>query len=1042
MSLPQRRHLRLRRKLSRVSITALAFILCFSIPAKTSAQAQQQDDEPSIRLQLGKAVAREIRAGQVHSYVVNSTAGQYVQFVVEHYDVEVGVVLLSTEGRKLIEINSMGRTLGRESLSMIASATGPYRLEIRASSEDAQHGTYEVRIERMRAATDHDRSLIAAQSLFREAEQLPTEAGPTGQQGAIKKFEDAAALYRTIHEREGEVRAIDRLGHFCRDLGETQEALDYLGLAQRLYSTLHDRTGEAHVFITLGGLYYSLGETQKALAYHNRALVLWRAVGDRIMEAGTLRDMGTIYHVLSQPRRALEYYKQALRLHRAVGDRIGEAYTLHTIAWTSLSLGDRQKALDYNSLALSLMRAVGNRGGEAYIFKNEAYVLTNLGWIHELSGEKQWAFDYYNQALPLMRIAGERNGEANTLYRLANLARDGGHLSAAREHIEAALAITESSRTKLVNQELRASYRASVQQYYDFYIDVLMLQHQHSPLEGFDAAALHVSEQARARGLLDLLTEARVDIRQGVDAALLDRERELQRSITTRTDARIHLLNAKHTDQQANEMTKELDELVSAYEDVEAKIRVASPHYAALTQAQTLSLPEIQRLLDADTVLLEYALGDEHSYLWAVTPNSVASFQLEKRSVIEAAAERVYELLTARTRRIPNERVRQKAARIGKADVEYNAAALELSRMLLGPIAALLGKKRLVIVSEGALQYIPFAALPEPVGRKQEAGAGTKQLDSRLPTPDNELPLMLEHEIVTLPSASTLALLRRSLETHKPPTKTVAVFADPVFEPTDVRVNHKSRSTSLAPKRLGPGRVSTRVPTMDQKGSDEKAGDDNGRLRAIRDYLTRLRMNAEEQPLARLAYSRKEALAIAALVPEAQRRIVLDFDVNYEAVTSAELSEYRFIHFATHALLDTDEPELSGMLLSLVDKEGRPQQNGILRLGDVYNLLLPVELVSLSACDTALGKSISGEGLVGLTRGFMYAGAPRVMASLWKVDDAATADLMKIFYEGMLGPQKLRPAAALREAQKQMWQKNKASSPFYWAGFVLQGEWR
>lgn len=229
---------------------------------------------------------------------------------------------------------------------------------------------------------------------------------------------------------------------------------------------------------------------------------------------------------------------------------------------------------------------------------------------------------------------------------------------------------------------------------------------------------------------------------------------------------------------------------------------------------------------------------------------------------------------------------------------------------------------------------------------------------------------------------------------------------------------------------------------MDQKGSDEKAGDDNGRLRAIRDYLTRLRMNAEEQPLARLAYSRKEALAIAALVPEAQRRIVLDFDVNYEAVTSAELSEYRFIHFATHALLDTDEPELSGMLLSLVDKEGRPQQNGILRLGDVYNLLLPVELVSLSACDTALGKSISGEGLVGLTRGFMYAGAPRVMASLWKVDDAATADLMKIFYEGMLGPQKLRPAAALREAQKQMWQKNKASSPFYWAGFVLQGEWR
>ena len=189
-------------------------------------------------------------------------------------------------------------------------------------------------------------------------------------------------------------------------------------------------------------------------------------------------------------------------------------------------------------------------------------------------------------------------------------------------------------------------------------------------------------------------------------------------------------------------------------------------------------------------------------------------------------------------------------------------------------------------------------------------------------------------------------------------------------------------------------------------------------------------------------YSRKEALAIASLVPEARRNIVLDFEVNYDAVTNTQLSEYQFVHFATHGVLDPQEPELSGILLSLVDKEGRPQENGILRLGDVYNLNLPVELVSLSACDTALGKRVKGEGLVGLTRGFMYAGAPRVLASLWKVEEVATADSMKLFYEGMLGPQKLRPAAALREAQKRMWQRDPNGSPFYWAAFVLQGEWR
>jgi CHAT domain-containing protein len=212
--------------------------------------------------------------------------------------------------------------------------------------------------------------------------------------------------------------------------------------------------------------------------------------------------------------------------------------------------------------------------------------------------------------------------------------------------------------------------------------------------------------------------------------------------------------------------------------------------------------------------------------------------------------------------------------------------------------------------------------------------------------------------------------------------------------------------------------------------------------KAIRDYLLRTSVVEEGQPLARLPYSRKEALTIASLVPEGQRKIALDFDVNYQAATDAGLGEYRFVHFATHGLLDTRHPELSGILLSLVDREGRPQENGILRLGDVYNLKLPVEMVSLSACETALGKPVRGEGLVGLTRGFMYAGASRVLASLWKVEEEPTAELMASVYEGVLGERKLRPAAALRRAQIKMWRDPNRRSPYYWGAFVLQGEWR
>jgi CHAT domain-containing protein len=344
---------------------------------------------------------------------------------------------------------------------------------------------------------------------------------------------------------------------------------------------------------------------------------------------------------------------------------------------------------------------------------------------------------------------------------------------------------------------------------------------------------------------------------------------------------------------------------------------------------------------------------------------------------------------------------------------------LNLSQILLGPVTDQLGTKRLLIVSDEALQNIPFAALPEPSDARRQ-------------------PLILEHEIVNLPSASTLALLRRDLVGRKAPARTVAVFADPVFEATDLRVNQKSRSPRAASKQ----QYQPSKTARDGMESVAESSDDGRKLRAIKDYLRRVGLVEEEQPLARLSYSRKEAQAIASLVPEEQRKIVLDFGVNYDAVTNTQLGEYQFVHFATHGVLDPQEPELSGILLSLVDEQGRPQENGILRLGDVYNLNLPVELVVLSACETALGKRVKGEGLVGLTRGFMYAGAPRVLASLWKVDEVATADLMKLFYEGMLGPRKLRPAAALREAQKQMYAENPQASPFYWAGFILQGEWR
>ena len=193
--------------------------------------------------------------------------------------------------------------------------------------------------------------------------------------------------------------------------------------------------------------------------------------------------------------------------------------------------------------------------------------------------------------------------------------------------------------------------------------------------------------------------------------------------------------------------------------------------------------------------------------------------------------------------------------------------------------------------------------------------------------------------------------------------------------------------------------------------------------------------------LPRLRYSRDEAQAILALTRRSERLEALDFQASRATAGSDRLRDYRIVHMAAHGFVNSEHPELSGIALSMVDPRGQPV-DGFLRLHHIYNLKLPVDLVVLSACQTALGAEVKGEGLMSLTRGFMHAGASAVAASLWKVDDQATSELMKLFYQEMLGPSHRSPAAALRAAQMAMWKQPRWHSPYYWAAFTLQGDWR
>jgi CHAT domain-containing protein/tetratricopeptide (TPR) repeat protein len=843
---------------------------------------------------------------------------------------------------------------------------------------------------------------------------------------ALDYYTQALTLSRTIGNRDGEAYSLSCLGSFYRRLGEWQRSLDYYRRALVIDRAVGDRESEGYTLYSIGAVSYRLGDIPTALDYFHHAQEIERAVGNRNSEGRILTYIGQVYGSLGESQKALDYYNQALTLERAVGDRLTEGATLNGIGSVYASLEKKQEALDYFNQALTLERAVG------YSLE-EGTALKGIGHVYASSGERQKALDYYNQALSLKRAADDRDGEAMTLGSIALVELEAGHLAEALARIEMAIQIIESLRTNVVSEELRASYFSTVQNNYALYIDVLMRLHQQHPGDRYVAKAVEVSEQARARSLLEILAEAQADIRQGVDPALLEREHGLAQLLKGKEAVQIKLLNGKHTEEQATALKKEIADILTQYEELERQIRVASPRYAALTQPRPLGAPEIQQQLDSNTLLLEYALGDEHSYLWAVDPDSLRSFQLPRRSDIETAARRFYELLTAPNRQMKGETEKQRQARLEQAAAQYPQAAQALSKMLLGPAASLLKGKRLVFVADGALQYIPFSALPEPLN----GTIANPKLDITTVNQASLVPLVVGHEIIGLPSASALAVLRQETNGRQSAPKIVAVLADPVFDPHDPRVARAVQSSGRRAQHQEQKTGSTRGQYDGETASLSAS--------LVADRLTRSANevgvgHGGELQFPRLAFSRREAQAIVSAVPSGKGMMAVDFKASLKTATDPKLSQYRIVHFATHGLLNSEHPELSGLVLSLVDQQGRPQ-DGFLQLQDIYNLNLPVDLVVLSACETGLGKEIRGEGLMGLTRGFMYAGASRVIASLWKVDDVATAELMERLYRDML-TKGLQPAAALRQSQIDMWEQKRWESPYYWAAFVIQGEWR
>ena len=1036
------------------------------------AHAQQN---PPAALALGSDIHRVIMQSQRDEFIIDMRGGDFLHVIVEQDRIDLIVELREPSGMIVADADSANGSFGAERIAHVAERDGRYNITVSsAATAAAAPGGYRLRVVALRRATETDAVHVSAERNHRAAEKLRVENTAESRARAINGFIVAAQQFQTLgfryeHAlslysaaftflRGSQARAaiplltqatpifeelnsamfasaVNALGGAYDIIGDVRAAFDQYRRAVEYFRRTGAVVGEGIAHNNLGKLYAETANRQHALEEYRRALELFRMAKDRLREGLALYNIGMSYAGAGEYDRAGEFLSQSLNIRRASGDRAGQAEVLTSLGLVEIRRGDPGRAFPLLLAAESIRAAVGDPRGEGT-------TLLFLGEAHARTGDTTRALDALLRARELKRRTADRRGEAltslslaqvylqignlddalvagsdalnglrglndraaiaNALRVTATIERRRGNLDRALAASEEAVRTAEDVRGGVFSPELRATYLGRQQDTYRTHIDLLMQASASSP--ALLSRALQTSEQSKARSLLEAMGEAGIDIRRGVDPILLERFRIISDTLAVKSERAMSVVARERTSAGTQALLREIGMLEAEYAEASAAIRKSSPAYAALIQPTPVDLIAIQRyLLDSDTTLVEYSFGTEASYAWVVDRANVRAVRLAPRDDIETAARVVYELTVARGVSNSTETPLQRQRRIAAADEALPAALRRLSDLAITPLGDLGSGSRLLVVADGALQYIPFGMLPAA------NSDGTYR------------PLIVDHEIVTMPSASVLAVQREQSKSRASPKAGVAVIADPVFDRTDVRLAGASRSRLPAPA----GDMPDTSRILEHIARPPATPKTHETFRAV---------------IPRLPFTRNEADAILRAAKGQNNFRAIDFAATKEAVLGGALKGYRIVHFATHGFLDTERPTLSSIVLSLVDRNGNPR-DGFLRAQELYNLELNADLVVLSACQTGLGKSIEGEGLIGLTRGLMYAGAQRVVVSLWNVSDRATASLMSRFYRDMLGSGKT-PSAALRAAQLEIMKVKGWENPYYWAPFIMQGDWR
>lgn len=886
------------------------------------------------RLEPGSKLERVIAQGEHQRVELELQAGFFYHLVAEQPTADVVLTLFGPDGERVgvdVDATVPGQL---EHLYFIPPASGRYELDVYALdlSVEAEHGEgrYALDLRQPRPPSDDDR--LVEQAFWAESRALEFDAIQEDCAAAIVEYEKSAELWERASRPQNVAWVLLEQADCHLRLGQPAEGHRRYQRALALATELGDRDIRIKALTSLGVTSRALGRLDRAYDFHQSALELAREIATTDAVGRALNNLCMLFVDMGRQEAAKQACREAVELYDRAGWSRQKSRTLSNLGAAFMRQGRRHEALELFERAEASL--------EPGVSRLRLAILARQARARELLGEPEAARDLLEEVLEMSLELGELGTEARYRARLGSLLVGLGEAGAARRHAEQALALLAD----VENVVIQASVLG----------DAARVQW----LTGSPEIAVATADEAIAR--LEQMRRSPQDFDDRATFlasrwSIYDLRVAIRMSLFASTRDPAWCDSALHAAEQARARGL-LDRLRSE------------------RQPGVLEPAQIHRqLLGDSTGLLLFHLGERESYLWRLAHGETAVYVLPAMGQIQAAAQPLRQALTAREISPAGESARDRARRVELADEEAWGAGRHLAELLrLAEAAEVERINRWVVVPDGVLHRVPFAALPLPGGVRR--------------------PMLADREIVYAPSASSLAALRGA-SSQRATGRDFLALADPVFEISDPR-----HGTAEA-EQQAPGGI---------RGS-----------------------------LARLPLTRLEVLEIAEIAP-GESVVVTDHAASKARLLEEGLHRYAYLHIATHGLVDTQDPSRSALVLSRFDDAGRPV-DGYLSLGELEHLELGARLVVLSACHSASGRELRGEGVLGLARGFLNAGVPRVVASRWTVEDGVTRDLMTSFY-AKIWRDGLSPAAALRAAQLELWRRGLA--PYHWAAFSFHGEWR